>query len=203
MIGRCYVLINDRRAGSRWSAGRQLNSPDVLAESSPFLRRLVISIFKLVRKIHRPVTLHGDTAGSRGVCSLLLDSSRKNKNQDLWTFDRSCIFMISDKSSPLLNRLISIFKDNRLIHRPVTLHGDTAGSRGVCSLLLDTSRKTRTRIYGCLIDAVVLWFLTNPYPSSLEGRLSLSPGGWPIERSLFKETQLGPGESALSFWTLL
>ena len=72
MIGCCYVLINDRRAGSRWSVGRQLNSPDVLAESSPFLRRLVISIFKGQRWIHRPVTLHGDTTGSRGVCSLLL-----------------------------------------------------------------------------------------------------------------------------------
>ena len=44
--------------------------------------------------------------------------------------------MISDKSSPLLNRLISIFKVNRLFHRVVTLQGDTAGSRGVCSLLL-------------------------------------------------------------------
>ena len=139
MIGRCYVLINDRRAGSRWSAGRQLNSPDVLAESSPFLRRLVISIFKLVRKIHRPVTLHGDTAGSRGVCSLLLDSSRK----------------------------------------------------------------TRTRIYGRLIEAVSSWSLINPHLFSIDWFPSLNSGGLSIEWSLFMETQLGPGESALCCWTLL
>ena len=44
--------------------------------------------------------------------------------------------MISDKSSPRGNRLISIFKVIRMTHRVVTLHGDTAGSRGVCSLLL-------------------------------------------------------------------
>ena len=43
--------------------------------------------------------------------------------------------MISDKSSSLLNRLISIFKPNRYIHRVVTLHGDTAGSSGVFSRL--------------------------------------------------------------------
>ena len=138
MIGRCYVLINDRRAGSRWSAGRQLNSPDVLAESSPFLRRLVISIFK----------------------------------------------------------------GQRYLHRVVTLQGDTAGSRGVCSLLLDSSRKTRTRIYGRLIEAVSLWSLINPHLFSIDWFPSLNLTGWSIEWSLFMETQLGPGESALCCWTL-
>ena len=48
-------------------------------------------------------------------------------------FNINCIFVISDKSSPLLNRLIYIFKVNRLFHREVALHGDTAGSSGVCS----------------------------------------------------------------------
>ena len=139
MIGRCYVLINDRRAGSRWSAGRQLNSPDVLAESSPFLRRLVISIFK----------------------------------------------------------------GQRYLHRVVTLHGDTAESRGVCSLLLDSSRKTRTRIYGRLIEAVSLWSLINPHLFSIDWFPSLNLTGTSIDRSLFMETQLGPGESALCCWTLL
>ena len=37
----------------------------------------------------------------------------------------------------------------------------------------------------------------NPYLSSLEGRTSLKKGGWNIEWSLFMETQLVPGESAL------
>ena len=46
-------------------------------------------------------------------------------------------------------------KKRRSIHRLVTLHGDTAGSRGFCSLLLDASRSIITRIYG-LIDAVFL-----------------------------------------------
>ena len=37
----------------------------------------------------------------------------------------------------------------------------------------------------------------------LEGRPSLNLGSLFIDRSLFMETQLGPGESALSCWTLL
>ena len=39
------------------------------------------------------------------------------------------------KLLPLLSGGASIFEGNRWIHRAVTLHGDTAGSRGVCSLL--------------------------------------------------------------------
>ena len=38
----------------------------------------------------------------------------------------------------------------------------------------------------------------NSYRSSPELRPSFGSGGWPIERSLFIETQLGPGESALA-----
>ena len=121
----------------------QLNRPDLLAESLPFLWGLMISIFKLNR----------------------------------WK--------------------ISIFKLNRWIHRLVTLHGDTAGSRGVCSLLLDSSRKTRTRIYGRLIEAVSLWSLINPHLFSIDWFPSLNLTGWSIEWPLFMETQLGPGESAL------
>ena len=59
------------------------------------------------------------------------------------------VFIICLKLLPLLSGGAAIFKLRRMSHRPVTLHGDTAGSRGVCSLLLDSSRKTRTRIYGC------------------------------------------------------
>ena len=53
---------------------------------------------------------------------------------DVWymLYFRSIFF----KSLPFFNRLISVFKRDRWIHRPVTLHGDTAESRGVCSLLL-------------------------------------------------------------------
>ena len=57
--------------------------------------------------------------------------------------------MISDKSSPRLNRLISIFKPNRMIHRVVTLHGDTAGSRGVCSLLPPSENKHHLEVRIC------------------------------------------------------
>ena len=58
--------------------------------------------------------------------------------------------------SPFLRRLgISIFGFRMLSHGQVSLHGDTAGSRAVCSLLLDSSRKTRTRIKGCLRDVIV------------------------------------------------
>ena len=39
------------------------------------------------------------------------------------------------KVLPFLSAGVAIFKHDRWIHRPVTLHGDTAGSRGVCSLL--------------------------------------------------------------------
>jgi len=60
------------------------------------------------------------------------------------------------KLLPLLSGGEVIFKERRHIHRPVTLHGDPAGSRGVCSLLLDSSGKTRNRFYGCMIDAVYL-----------------------------------------------
>ena len=38
----------------------------------------------------------------------------------------------------------------------------------------------------------------NSYLSSLEGRPSLNSTGISIDQSLFMETQLGPGESALS-----
>ena len=115
----------------------------------------------------------------------------------------SCTFIICDESSPLLNGLISILKGYRNSHRAVTLHGDTAGSRGVCSLLLDSSRKTRNRIYGCLIEAVPLWSLINPHLFSIDWFPSLKITGWSIEWSLFMETQLGPGESALCCWILL
>ena len=43
--------------------------------------------------------------------------------------DRCCIFIISYRFSPW-------FKAFHSFHKPVTLPGDTAGSRGVCSLLL-------------------------------------------------------------------
>ena len=146
---------------------------------------------------HRTVTLCGDTAGSRGVCSLLLESSKKTRTRIYRCLKNAVIFVIPDESSPLLNRLISFFKVNRLFHRVVTLHGDTAGSRGVCSLLLDSSRKTRTRIYGRLIEAVSLWSLINPHLFSIDWFPSFNSAGWFIEWSLFMETQLGPGESAL------
>ena len=48
------------------------------------------------------------------------------------------------------------------------------------------------QLVGC---STSVW---NSHLSSLKGRRSFSSGGWTIERSLFKETQLGPGESALS-----
>ena len=129
------------------------------------------SIFKFRRSIHRPVTLHGDTAGSRGICSLLLDSSQKTRTRIYGCFIDAVFLTISAKSSPL-NRLFSIFETNRFVHRPVTLHGDTAGSRGVCLLLQDFSRKTRTRIYGCLIDAVFLIISTKSSPL-LNGLISI------------------------------
>ena len=141
-----------------------MNSPDVVVESSPFLRRLVISIFKVMTLFHRTVTLCGDTAGSRGVCSLLLESSRKTRTRIYRCLKNAVIFVIPDESSPLLNRLISFFKVNRFFHRVVTLHGDTAGSRGVCPLLLDSSRETR--VYGCRIDTVFILYLINSYPCS-------------------------------------
>jgi hypothetical protein len=81
------------------------------------------------------------------------------------------------KLLPLLSGGESIFKVRRLRNRVVALHGDTARSRGVCSLLLEYSRKTRTWIYGCLIDSVVLYALTNPYLSSLEGHPSFKKSG--------------------------
>jgi hypothetical protein len=52
------------------------------------------------------------------------------------------------------------------------------------------------QLVGC---STSVW---NSHLSSLKGRRSFSSGGWPIEWSLFKETQLGPGESRLP-WTQL
>jgi len=37
--------------------------------------------------------------------------------------------VINFQSSPLTNRVLSIFEANRFVHRPVTLHGHTAGFR--------------------------------------------------------------------------
>ena len=105
------------------------------------------SIFKLRRLIHRPATLHGDTAGSRGVCSLLPSFTKTNIWKlgfvDVVKFDN-----LFDKSSLFLRRLVAfIFKLRRFIHRPVTLHGDTAGSResalSCCSGLQHTHTHTQ------------------------------------------------------------
>ena len=101
---------------------------------------------------------------------------------------------------PLLSGRLSIFKLVRMFHRPVTLPGDTAG---VCSLLPDSSRNTRTRIYGHSINAVFLEWVINPHLFSIDWFPSLNLTGWFIDWSLFMETQLGLGESALSCWTLL
>ena len=188
-----------------------------LCESSPFPRRLS-SIFKVQRMAHRAVTLHGDPAGSRGVCSLLLDSCRKTRSRihacliDVYLFRCIfCIFIISGESSPFPRRLSSIFKCRRKIHRAVTLHGDPAGSRGVCSLLLDSCRKTRSRIHACLIDVYLFRCIfcifiisgeSSPFPRRLSSIFKVLRIAQ-IEQSLFMETQLGPGGSALSCWTLL
>ena len=60
------------------------------------------------------------------------------------------VFIVCLKLLPLLSGGASIFKARRSTHRPLTLHGDTAGSRGTCSLLLlwaSTHTRTRTRTH--------------------------------------------------------
>ena len=69
--------------------------------------------------------------GESGLSFLLPE-----KQEPGFMFDKCCIFIISDKSLPLLNNQFSIFKLNRWTHRAVTIHGYTARFRGVCSLLL-------------------------------------------------------------------
>ena len=107
------------------------------------------------------------------------------------------------KVLPLLSAGVAIFKRDRWIHRPVTLHGDTAGSRGVCSLLLNSSRRLKNRIYGRLMDSVFLYSLINTYLFSLGWFPSSNLRGGSLDWWLFTETQLGPGESAVFCWTLV
>jgi hypothetical protein len=63
------------------------------------------------------------------------------------------------KVLPFLSAGVAIFKHDRWIHRPVALHGDTAGFRGVCSVLLlgASIRNTRNFDSVSVMKLIVSW----------------------------------------------
>lgn len=61
------------------------------------------------------------------------------------------VFIINLKSSPLINRVASIFKVIRRIHRPATLHGYTAGFRfRIAWPPMDPDYKKLIKSYGIM-----------------------------------------------------
>ena len=54
---------------------------------------------------------------------------------------------LSGQFKPLISRVVSIFEVNKSTFGPVTLHGDNAGYRRLCSLMINPVTKTESTLF--------------------------------------------------------